>query len=501
MMKLTRSVLQKLQFEADLPATIELKKLVSDSREVKKGSGFIAYDTANHNATDFVENALENKVSCIFIDEKHRAAIEAAGYEGTFCYSKDFNTSQQDLIQQFYQNPSKKIKCIGVTGTNGKTSITYALYQVGRALKEKTAYIGTLGARIGNEHIETGFTTPDLLQLNALLARAVKKQVKYCFIEASSHGLVQGRLAGIDWNGAIFTNLSEEHLDYHKDLNDYFNAKKILFEDILALPAKQIAATLLHTNSTYGEQMFQWLCSQKPEFNITSVAEDGQLQIQGIERDWQGFVADLVYEGKKYRLSTPFIGDFNIHNLASVFGMGLALKWKADDILKAISKLKAIDGRMQRIMGPQGRNVIVDYAHTPDALENALAALRELNPIRIICIFGCGGDRDRDKRPLMGRAASLGADFVIVTNDNPRSEDPQTIANEIKSGMENSSYIVVFDRERAIRVGLQILGMQEVLLIAGKGHEDYQIIADQRTHFNDIEKVEALLKEMQYAEA
>ena len=366
-------------------------------------------------------------------------------------------------------------------------------------LKHKAAYIGTLGAYIANDQIDLSHTTPHIVELTELVAKAVKKKVKTVILEASSHGIVQNRLGAIEIDGAIFTNLTQDHLDYHETMIDYFNAKRKLFEKLLKEKKKNKQAIIACYNE-HGANLAKWLSSKRDQVTITTIGDGFDYSLKTIKPRWQGYSADVESEEESFKLQTSMLGVYNLYNLLTAQLVLERLEISREKALEQIKKLQPPEGRMQVINAAGNRKIVIDYAHTPDSLEACLTTLYQLNPVRVVCVFGCGGDRDKTKRAIMGKVASKNSDFTIITNDNPRSEDQQSIVNDIKEGFESSNYIVVFERERAIHVGLQMLGIQEVLLIAGKGHEDYQIIADSIVEFSDQKWVKKLLKRMDYTE-
>ncbi|MCS6985181.1 MAG: UDP-N-acetylmuramoyl-L-alanyl-D-glutamate--2,6-diaminopimelate ligase [Leptospiraceae bacterium] len=481
---------------------IKLRKLVSDSRLVRKGYGFLALDGLHNKGKDFIFEALRKGASAVFVAAKYEAEIVThPDYESSqpIFFSSDFFKALGRLVSWFYGDPTRSQMVIGVTGTNGKTTIAMAFYDTLKRMGHRAAYIGTLGIYLNESKMENPLTTPDLISLHSYLSLAERKKIRYVAIEASSIGLHQGRLSGVLWNLAVFTNLSQDHLDYHQTMENYFEAKKILFQEILEQSRhypKAVFGVIVHTDTQWGIKLLSYLRAENASFPIITLGPNGDAQLVSIEPSWSGYCAILWFGQKSYQLKTKFLGRYNLMNLATVF-LGLRLLgFEAEPILSAISQLSPPPGRLEVIAASENRHVVIDYAHTPAALENLLKCIDELNPVRIIVIFGCGGERDKEKRPQMGKVASQFADFIILTNDNPRSEDPQQIINDIKKGITTSQYVVMPDREKAIRIGLQILKAQEVLVVAGKGHENYQLIQGKRIPFSDREVVLRLLHEL-----
>ena len=490
-------------FAADF---LEIKHFTIDSRSVKKHSAFFAYDGVNHRAIDYVFSALKDSAAAVFIDRRYEAEVLAhPDYQSgmPLLFAADFLEAAGETISALCDDASRKIHLLGVTGTNGKTSIAWMFSQLMNSLKHKSAYVGTLGCVLQSYKKNTNLTTPDIVALHEFLRYSVQKKAAYAGIEASSHGLVQGRLKGLHWKVGIFTNLTNEHLDYHGSMENYFAAKKILFEDLLKLSKRKpgsVKGAIICTNGSWGKKLYQWLKTENPDFPVISIDEnDGDVRLVSIQSKNTGYRCVLIFAGKSYTLKTTLMGVFNIYNVACVFMALTLFGVPAEKSIAAIAEVEPPPGRMEKITATGNRQIYIDYAHTPDALEQALKALQAINPVRILLVFGCGGDRDREKRPLMGKVAALNADFSIITNDNSRSEDPSTIFQEIKTGFSNANYVVVPDRSKAIRTALQIMKEHEVLLIAGKGHEDYQIIKDKKTYFSDRETAEKLIRDMEWA--
>ena len=503
MISLKKKQIEALGFRSSAKfSEIEIKKLSIDSRTIKKATAFVSLDGTSNQGKDYVFEAIQARCAAVFVNAKYKKEIEKHEDFDTnlpIFFAKNFDSAVAELVATFYDHPSRKLTVYAITGTNGKTTIAKSIYECLMGLKHKAAYIGPLGAYIANDQIDLSHTTPHLVELTELVAKAVKKKVKTVILEASSHGIVQNRLGAIEIDGAIFTNLTQDHLDYHETMIDYFNAKRKLFEKLLKEKKKNMQAIIACYNQ-YGANLASWLSNQRGQVTITTIGDGFDYSLKTIQPRWQGYSADVESEEESFKLQTSMLGVYNLYNLLTAQLVLEKLGISREKALEQIEKLQPPEGRMEVINAVGNRKIVIDYAHTPDSLEASLTTLYQLNPVRVICVFGCGGDRDKTKRAIMGKVASKNSDFTIITNDNPRSEDQQSIVNDIKEGFESSNYIVVFERERAIHVGLQMLGIQEVLLIAGKGHEDYQIIADSIVEFSDHKWVKKLLKRMDYTE-
>jgi UDP-N-acetylmuramoyl-L-alanyl-D-glutamate--2,6-diaminopimelate ligase len=405
------------------------------------------------------------------------------------------------MASNFYSNPSSNLKLVGVTGTNGKTTIATLLYQLTMSLGIKAGLISTVCNYICGQKVDSTHTTPDALELNRLLAEMVNQGCEYCFMEVSSHSVVQHRIAGLTFAGGIFTNLTQAHLDYHKTMDAYRDAKKLFFDN---LPKTAFALTNLDDKN--GEFMLQNTKAEKFTCSTRTLAD---FKTKIIESDFDGM--ELLIEQRtkskeqgQFHIFTPFIGKFNAQNLTAVFGAATILftiynsQFTIEEIVVKLSALNSVSGRFEVIRGG-GVTAIVDYAHTPDALKYVLATINDirLGNSSVITVVGCGGNRDKGKRPLMAHEAVIGSNRVIFTSDNPRNEDPQAIIDDMSAGlsaMEKSNVLCIINRKEAIKTACALAQKGDVILIAGKGHEDYQIINDVKYHFDDKEEVLGQLK-------
>jgi UDP-N-acetylmuramoyl-L-alanyl-D-glutamate--2,6-diaminopimelate ligase len=461
-----------------------VKTITSDSRKVQAGSLFLAYPGNESDGRNYIAEAIKKGASAVIWDSEDFEWNADWDIENK--HIKQLRLQAGNIASQFYDEPSTKLWMIGVTGTNGKTSITQWLSQCFNHLGNKTAVIGTLGNGLPNQLSPSTNTTPDAVLLQELLADYVKQDVKTVAMEVSSHGLHQGRVRGVHFDVAVLSNLTRDHLDYHGTLQDYAAAKRRLFIE------NDLKVAVLNRDDDFGK-----------ELEVALKATGTSVLSYGIE---SGDVraTELHFENTHFAFytNTPFgnapvkanlIGRFNVYNVLAVLATLLASKVSLDDAVEAITHIQSASGRMQQLGGSNLPLVVVDYAHTPDALEKVLTALKAQAKAKVICVFGCGGNRDAGKRELMGKIASEIADAVVVTSDNPRDEDPDKIIQEIIAGM-HGSYAVEADRAKAISIGIFSAKPNDIVLIAGKGHEDYQEIAGKKHPFSDVEQAQSVLK-------
>lgn len=436
-----------------------------DSRKIKQGDIFIALKGALVDGHKFIDKAIENGASAIIISEKLTELKDGIGY----FLVEDLRGKLGKIASNFYKNPEKELKIIGVTGTNGKTTTTYLIEQI--LGESKVARIGTVEYKIGDEIIEAPNTTPESLDIIKMCKKSVDKGLKYLVMEVSSHGLTSGRVDMLEFDVAVFTNLTPEHLDYHKDMEDYFNAKKILFKKL-----KDSKNGVINIDDEYGRRIYK-------EFGgmTYSLKEKADLDLE------------LIKE-----INPSLLGKFNMYNLLAAIGVGKILNINLDTIKERAREIKGAPGRFEPVLVGQEFKVVVDYAHTGDALENILQGVTDLKTNgKIITVFGCGGDRDRIKRPVMAEVSERYSDLVIVTSDNPRTEDPNKIIDDIVKGFKNKNYIVEIDRKEAIKKAVLKAEKDDIILIAGKGHETYQILGTTKIHFDDREIAIEAIKELE----
>lgn len=463
----------------------EISDIVFDSRKVQKNSLYIAIKGSVADGHLFINSAIEKGATAIVCEDLPEQRLENI----TYIQVEDSAKVLGKLASNFYGNPSEKLQLIGVTGTNGKTSVATLLFDVFKNLGYTSALISTVEYRIGDEVFPSTHTTPDVITLNKILAQAVEKGCEYAFMEVSSHGIHQGRINGLKFKVAGFTNITHDHLDYHKTFLDYLNTKKLFFDN---LPKTAIAITNIDDKN--GNVMLQNTKAKKKTYAIKTMADyHGRL----LEVDFNGML--LNFNGKEFW--TTLTGKFNVSNLLLVFAIARELGFEEQEILQAISQLKRVNGRFETMKSDGGIVFVVDYAHTPDALENILDSINEIRTKneRLICVFGCGGDRDKEKRPEMGKVATRKATLSIITSDNPRTEDPSQIIKEIEAGVEPqnfSKYTSIPDRKEAIKMAIKFAEPKDIILVAGKGHETYQEINGVRHHFDDKEVITELWKAM-----
>lgn len=463
----------------------EVSEIVFDSRKVVENSLYVAVKGTVSDGHDFIQSAIEKEAKVIVCEEMPAEKTEGISYIQVENSSKTLG----HLASNFYGNPSEKLNLIGITGTNGKTSTTTLLFDIFKNLGFKSVLISTVEYRIGEDVFPSTHTTPDVLTLNKILAEAVEKGCEYAFMEVSSHGIHQNRTEGLRFRVAGFTNITHDHLDYHKTFAEYLNIKKRLFDE---LPADAIAITNLDDKN--GTVMLQNTKATQKTYALKTMADyHGRI----LEADFNGMM--LNFNGKE--LWTTLTGRFNVYNLLLAYAVTESLGFNQDEILMAISRLQRVKGRFETLKSDGGIFFVVDYAHTPDALENILDSINEIRTKneRLITVFGCGGDRDHAKRPEMGKIATRKSTLAIITSDNPRTEDPNAIIKEIEAGVEPqnfSKFTVIPDRKEAIKMAIKFAEPKDIILVAGKGHENYQEINGVKHHFDDKEIINELWRAM-----
>lgn len=464
----------------------EVDSICSDSRRVQEGSLFVAVPGAGGHGDQFITDAVSRGAKVIIA--AHSAKIPAANTDVLILNVDDPQRVLLKVLLRFYDNPSGKLGAIGITGTNGKTTITYLLESIFQSAGKSCGVVGTVNHRYGKNIFPSLNTTPGIIENQKFLSDMVQAKADYCVMEVSSHALVQGRVDGINFRQAIFTNLTSDHLDYHKDREDYFLAKSRLFTAL-----SKDATAVINMDDEYGRRLVEMTKSRVCTYGIQNMADIRAVDIKLTLRGSQF----IVTSGKeKLNVKTSLIGLHNIYNILAAIGVGQAEGIPLAKIRDGIDQLKDVPGRLEQISSGQDFHVFVDYAHTEDALKNVLTSLRQVSGKRIIVVFGCGGDRDKSKRPKMGQVVSDLADEAIITNDNPRSEDPETIAAEIMAGFKGNHFRKILNREDAIRAALTSAKAGDVVLIAGKGHEDYQIFKDKKIPFKEHDVIRKHLKEI-----
>lgn len=456
----------------------EVSEIVFDSRKAVENSLYVAIKGTVSDGHSFINAAIEKGTKIVVCED----LPESLNDEITFIKVKDSSKVLGQLASNFYGNPSEKLNLIGITGTNGKTSATTLLFDIFKNLGFQSALISTVEYRIADEIFPSTHTTPDVLTLNKILAKAVETGCEYAFMEVSSHGIDQNRTEGLHFKIAGFTNITHDHLDYHKTFDAYLKTKKRFFDD---LNPDSIAITNIDDKN--GNVMLQNTKAQKKTYALKTMADyHGRI----LEADFNGML--LNFNGKEFW--STLTGKFNVYNLLLAYAVTIECGFYEDDVLKAISNLKRVKGRFETLKSEGGIFFVVDYAHTPDALENILDSINEIRTKneRLITVFGCGGDRDHAKRPEMGKIATRKSTLAIITSDNPRRENPAEIIKEIEAGVEPqnySKYTAIPDRKEAIKMAIKFAEPKDIILVAGKGHEDYQEINGVKHHFDDKEVI------------
>lgn len=461
----------------------------SDSRRIKKNDIFCVCNNFGDHTPDYIQDALKKGASTVLIGKKSSYLKQAELFENVILTSADPMQIQGFFASLLKGEPSKKLKIIAITGTNGKTSMTYILNDILSRENKSCGIIGTIQTSYGNKVIQTGYTTPDASSLNEILADMVETGVEYVFLEASSHGLKLGRLNGIDLLGGIFTNITQDHMDFHPTFNDYLLSKFQLFK-ILNKSSHKDTFAVVSTDSHGSDKMSALLKKHKNKFNLIEFGKNCQYEGKIIELSLKGVEFNFKEKNKSWQeLKTNLLGNFNYTNVSLAIVTALALKVEMEFIKSSISSLNPVNGRFQIVYNSKKTRIgIVDYAHTPDALLNVLKSIKEIPHSKLICLFGCGGDRDKTKRPVMAKIASKYADMVIITSDNPRTEDPDKILDDIEAGFPKkfTSFLRITNRKQAIKKGVEILPDSGILLVAGKGHETVQIIGNKKETFSDL---------------
>ena len=455
----------------------EIAGLHYDSRKAGAGDCFFAVRGTQCDGHDFIADAVRAGVAAVVCEELPANQKEGVSY----VVVDDSNGAMADMAAAFYDHPSRELRLVGVTGTNGKTTVATLLCDLFGALGYRAGLISTVVYRVGDRETESTHTTPDAVRLNAMLREMVDAGCEYCFMEVSSHSIVQERIRGLKFEGAVFTNITHDHLDYHKTFAEYIKAKKRLFD---SLPKEAFA--LVNADDRNGEVMAQNTRARTSRYSLRAAA------------DFNCKIVEMLFDGMLLRIDGS-LGRFNACNLLAVYGAARLLGADKEETLRALSALRSVRGRFEPVRSASGITAIVDYAHTPDALENVIATVNDIRKPsqQLIAVCGCGGDRDRAKRPEMGAIASRDASIAIFTSDNPRTEDPEAILDEIMAGVrEGARCLRIADRAQAIRTAVMLARPNDIILVAGKGHETYQIVGRAKRHFDDREELAAAFREM-----
>ncbi len=469
----------------------EIKGLHFDSRKVGQGDLFVAQVGTAVDGHTFIDGCVEKGAIAVVLSDR---AFMHDAKDVTYILVENTDKALGLLASKWFGEPSKALTLVGVTGTNGKTTIATLLYKLVRALGHKAGLLSTVVNYIEDEAVPATHTTPDAIELNGLLRRMVDAGCEYAFMEVSSHAIAQERVAGLDFDGALFTNLTRDHIDYHKTFENYRDTKKRLFDGL-----KKSAFAVTNKDDKNGLVMTQNCKAEVKTYSTRSLAD---YKAQILEEGFEGMMLNI--NGKE--VFVPLVGRFNVSNLLCIYGAALCLGFEELDVLRMLSTLKPVNGRFETIRSPKGWTAIVDYAHTPDAVDNVISTIREIigsdkvtkdkGQRKLITVVGCGGNRDKGKRPMMAQIAKKGSEQLILTSDNPRDEEPADILNDMKAGLteeELRSTLVIEDRAAAIQTACTLAQAGDVILVAGKGHEDYQIIKGVKHHFDDHEQVQRYL--------
>ena len=470
-----KSVLKKIEYN--------LSDISNDSRHVKKNSIFLAYPGIHTDGRKYIAEALKKGAKAIVYEKKNFTWQKS--WDAPHYGINDLKNNEGEIAHIFFKKPSKELLTIGITGTNGKTTCAYWISEIQNLLGKKTGLIGTLG--YGHKKLKPhAYTTPDAIFNHRILKEFKTEKIKSVVMEVSSHALSQGRVNGILFDVAVFTNLSRDHLDYHLNFKNYFDAKKKLFH----FPSLKVA--VINIDDAYGKKLKLSLVQNKTKV-ITYGIQNGDIRASHIEYSLSSTTFQLITKKETYKVKAPIVGEFNVYNLLAVIsglvGSGLPIQ----KVIKQVSHISQVPGRMERLGTKLTPQVFIDYAHTPDALKKALGTLKDQTEGKLVCVFGCGGDRDKGKRKEMAEAASDLADTNFITSDNPRSESPKKIISEISRSM-SGAYKIEIDRHKAIFKAIEQAKKQDIILIAGKGHETYQEINGVRYPFSDKKYVKKALK-------
>lgn len=481
-------------------ASLEITGITCDSRLVTKGSLFVAIPGAKAHGNLFIPDAVKKGALAVIFQEGSKCDCLPAGIP--VIEVPDTRVALAVLAHTFYGRVTEKLTVVGITGTNGKTTTSFLIEAILKAADYPTGVIGTVNCRFAGHTIRSGFTTPGPLELQELLSRMAGEQISHVVMEVSSHALDQDRVDCCQFDAVVFTNLTRDHLDYHKEMEVYFRCKERLFTELLQ-KSKQCKkpCSVINIDDAWGRKLTQTQQGRLVTYGLENCRAD--VTAKSYSLSLNGIRAEIISPSGSLKIHSALLGKYNLYNLLAAISTGIALGLSLEVIKTGLELLEGVPGRMQRVSTSGKNTVLIDYAHTPDALENVLSTLKGLNPRRLICVFGCGGNRDQGKRELMGRVAAQFSQIVILTSDNPRDEDPMDIIKQIEKGFLNSSlsrveptellsngckehYAVLPDRHEAIRLASKLSKEGDAVLIAGKGHEDYQIVRDKVLSFDDF---------------
>jgi len=485
-LKLLKDIIYKAGIEEVIGSTqVAIEKVCFDSREIEKFSLFIAVSGTQVDGHKYIAKGIEDGAVAIICEQFPKEIKE----EITYIRVKSSSAALGVVAANFYDNPASEIKLIGITGTNGKTTTATLLHDLYTELGYKCGLLSTVVNKIGVSEIVSTHTTPDAIQLNALLRHMIAEKCEYCFMEVSSHAIHQNRIAGLDFAGGVFTNITHDHLDYHKTFDEYLKAKKTFFDGL-----NEAAFALVNKDDKNGMVMMQNTKAKKVTYALKSMSD---FSCKVIESDFSGM--QLNIDGSE--VWTKLIGQFNAYNLLAIYSTAILLGEEKLTVLTAISNLVSVEGRFQYVKSTNNIAGIVDYAHTPDALKNVLKTINDIRVgnEQVITVVGCGGDRDKEKRPVMAKIACELSDKIILTSDNPRSENPDEIIKEMRQGVDGVHFkkvLAISNREEAIRTACSLASDGDIILVAGKGHEKYQEINGEKLPFDDMEILDSTFKLM-----
>lgn len=468
--------------------------ITADSRSVKENSLFIALDGATVDGHDYIDKAIAAGAVAVIVSKSVQVSDDIC-----VITVDDTRQAMMDVVPYFFDYPANRMRMIGVTGTNGKTTTTHMIRHILKAQGHTVGVIGTVHIMIGDISYPINNTTPDVVDLQHILHQMVAEGVSHCVMEVSSHALELGRVAGVEFDTAVFTNLTQDHLDFHKTFENYLAAKCKLFEQVSGENQyKSNKGAVINIDDPYGERVIQKTTAPTITYSTHGI---GSLNAAHINMSTKTSEYVVQYDGKSYSILMNTTGLFNIYNTLAAIGACIHEGISLEDIEQALRSFTSVPGRFELIEEGQDFAVVVDYAHTPDGLENILETAEAIKENRIIVVFGCGGDRDATKRPIMGRIAAEYGDVIYVTSDNPRTEDPVQIVKDVEVGVKKAlrngtSYEVIVDRREAIQKAIHEAKTGDIVIIAGKGHETYQILKDQTIHFDDREEARQALKEI-----
>lgn len=472
---------------------VEVNGLQYDSRKVSRGDCFVAILGSGSDGHKFLQNAAAQGASVVVVQDDAALPDSLCMHLGVIkIVVADSRKALARMSANYYGHPSQRLTMVGVTGTNGKTTTSHLIRSMLSASGQQIGLIGTINYQIGDQTIPASHTTPESLELNRLLARMIDAGCTSVSMEVSSHALDQSRVYGVEFDVAVFTNLTQDHLDYHRTMDRYFKAKRMLFD---SLPSD--SWTIVNRDDEWGRTI---LAATKGRSLSYGFDEGADVRAATADLSMNGTVINIDYNGSRVNIRSSLVGRFNVHNILASYAVGAALGLSSDTIKRGIEETVFVKGRFEKIQSPNGWTAIVDYAHTPDALEKCLRTIHDVLPKKgrgkIITVFGAGGDRDTAKRPLMGSVAAEFSDVCIVTSDNPRTEDPDRIIADILRGIRQGDHVTTeADRRKAILRALSQAQRRDVILIAGKGHEEYQVLGTERIHFSDREIVEEFIRQ------